>query len=177
MLERDFSFLYKDANFCLRCAKPLTLRKDEEGRERAICESCGFVLYRNPIPAVAILSLNEKGELLLVKRKLEPQAGWWALPSGYMEIFITPEQNAIAEMQEETGLIGEVEKDLGWYFGYSPIYFRVLSIGFRMKIVGGELKAGDDAIDARFFPLDSLPPIAFDAHKYFIQKETGTIAK
>lgn len=172
-MKLDHSFLYEEANFCQRCANPLLLKEDEEGKLRGICPNCGFVLYRNPIPAVAIFCQDEDSRLLLVKRKLEPQAGWWALPSGYMEIFMTPEQNAVAEMEEETGLKGAVEHCIGWYYGFSPIYFRVLSIGFHMKITGGTLMAGDDAEEAEFFHLNELPPIAFDAHKYFIKKETG----
>lgn len=82
----------------------------------------------------------------------------WALPSGYVEINMTPQENAIAEMQEETGLIGEVEHCIDWFYGYSPIYLRTLSIGFKMKVMGGKLQAGDDAEEARFFALDEFPP-------------------
>jgi hypothetical protein len=42
-----------------------------------------------------------------------------------------------------------------------------------MKVVGGKLQAGDDAEEARFFALDELPPLAFDAHRHFIKLETG----
>jgi len=95
------------------------------------------------------------------------------LPSGYAEIYMNPEQNAIAEMQEETGLIGEVDHRIDWFYGFSPIYYRVISIGFRMKVLGGTLQAGDDAAEAVFWPLESLPDIAFAAHRYFINLETG----
>ncbi|MDD3606375.1 MAG: ADP-ribose pyrophosphatase, partial [Candidatus Cloacimonas acidaminovorans] len=61
---------------------------------------------------------------------------------------------------------------VGWFFGKSPIYERVLSIGFRMKAIGGKLQAGDDAVDVKFFHLNNLPVIAFDAHRDFIAKET-----
>lgn len=165
--------LYYNAKFCQNCGKSLELKEDREGKLRAVCSSCGFVLYKNSIPAAAILCMNEAGELLLVKRLCAPQAGQWALPSGYMEIDKSPEENAIAEMKEETGLDGEVEHCIGWYYGYSPIYLRVLSLGFRMKVTGGDLQAGDDAGEAEFFPLDRLPPIAFAAHRYFIKLETG----
>ncbi|HOH46910.1 MAG TPA: NUDIX hydrolase [Candidatus Cloacimonadota bacterium] len=169
--------LYQNASYCQVCGHVLELKEDREGKLRAICPSCGFILYKNPIPAAAIFCLNEAGELLLVKRLFEPRAGLWALPSGYIEIDKSPEENAIAEMKEETGLDGEVEHCIGWYYGYSPIYLRVLSLGFRMKITGGILQAGDDAKEAKFFPLDSLPPIAFDAHRHFIRLETGIEAE
>ncbi len=164
---------YKDVNYCLRCAKPLQLKADREGKIRPQCTECGWVYYKNPIPAVSIVMLNDKSELLLVKRRFEPQAHKWALPSGYMEINITPEENALEELQEETGLQGEIRHFIGWYFGFNPIYERVLSLGFRIDRKGGILQAGDDAAEAAFVPLDQLPPIAFDAHIDFIFKETG----
>lgn len=164
--------LYRDAIYCQNCGGKLELKGDREGKIRAICPACGFILYKNPIPAVAIFVQNDAGEVLLVKRLCEPQAGMWALPSGYIEIDMSPQQNAIAEMQEETGLIGEVEHFIDWYYGYSPIYLRTLSLGFKMKVLGGTLQAGDDACDARFFALDEFPPIAFAAHRHFIKLET-----
>ncbi|MCB5265462.1 MAG: NUDIX hydrolase [Candidatus Cloacimonetes bacterium] len=165
--------LYRNATYCQNCGEKLKLAQDREGKTRALCPACGFILYKNPIPAVAIFVQNEAGEILLIKRGCEPRIGMWALPSGYIEINMSPEENAIAEMQEETGLIGEVEHCIDWFYGYSPIYLRVLSIGFRMKVVGGKLQAGDDAEEARFFALDELPPLAFDAHRHFIKLETG----
>ena len=99
--------LYKNAIYCQNCGGRLELKHDREGKTRAICGACGFILYKNPIPAVAIFTQNDAGEILLIKRLCEPQAGMWALPSGYIEINMTPEENAIAEMQEETGLIGD----------------------------------------------------------------------
>ena len=168
--------LYLNANYCQSCGGKLELKDDREGKLRAICPTCGFILYKNPIPAVAILVLNDQQQILLIKRLMEPRAGMWALPSGYIEINMSPEENAIAELKEETGLDGVVDHFIDWYYGYSPIYLRTLSIGFKMNVTGGKLQAGDDADDAKFFTLDKLPPIAFDAHRHFIQKETGIIS-
>lgn len=165
--------LYIDVKYCQRCGGEMELKVDFENKIRAVCKSCGFVLYRNPIPAVAIVVFNEAMELLLVKRKCEPQAGMWALPSGYAEIYMSPEENAIAEMKEETGLIGEIGHCIDWFYGFSPIYYRVLSLGFRMKVTGGILQAGDDAEEAMYYPLEALPEIAFAAHRHFINLETG----
>ncbi len=162
-----------NVKFCLRCGARLESRADREGKTRAICPACGWVFYKNPIPAVAVVVLNPQNELLLVKRLFEPNPGEWALPSGYMEINLSPEENAIEEMREETGLEGGIGHFIGWYYGHSPIYERVLSLGFRMRIKGGNLQAGDDAAEAKFYPLDSLPPVCFAAHRHFIHLETG----
>jgi len=161
---------YKNINHCVRCGNELKLYEDRENKVRPQCEKCGWIYYKNPVPAVACLVLNEHDEVLLVKRMYEPQSGLWALPSGYMEIWQTPEEAAIEELLEETGLVGEIEKFIGYYCGYSPFYERVLSLGFKMKIKGGILQAGDDALEARFFPQKEMPMIAFWSHQDFLIK-------
>ncbi len=164
---------YKDVNFCLRCGHTLDVRQDREGKLRPQCYACGWVYYKNPIPAVAILVLHENNELLLIKRKFEPKPGEWALPSGYMEFYMTPQENAIEELKEETGLIGEVRHCIGWHYGYSLINQMILSIGFRMDVLSGKLQAGDDAEEAKFIALDELPNICFASHRKFVNLETG----
>jgi len=161
---------YKGVNYCLRCGHKLVLKKDRENKLRPVCENCGWIYYKNPIPAAACVIFNEKKELVIIKRKFEPSAGAWALPSGYIEINNTPEETAVEEMKEETGLDGEVLQFLAYYPGYSPIYEQVLSFGFLMKIIGGKLQAGDDASDARFVKPTDLPEIAFAAHRHFIEQ-------
>jgi len=159
---------YRNINFCIRCGNKLVVKTDLENKLRPRCEKCGWIYYKNPIPAVACVIFNEKNELLIIKRKFEPKPGEWALPSGYMEIYQSPQETAIAEMQEETGLTGEVKQFIDFYHGYSPIYERVISFGFLMRITGGKLCAGDDAAEACFVPLDQLPEIAFKVHKHYI---------
>ena len=174
IMKKLSSANYKDVNYCLRCGHKLELKTDSENKLRPHCSACNWVYYKNPIPAVAIVLFNENKELLLVKRRNEPKAGFWALPSGYMEINLTPEENAIQELEEETGLKGKIMHCVGWYYGDSPIYERIVSIGFRMQVIGGKLQAGDDAEEAKFYPLYNLPVIAFDAHRDFISKEIAT---
>jgi len=159
-----------DINFCLRCGKKLELKKDRENKTRPLCQNCGWVFYDNPIPAAACVVLNEKNELLIIKRKFAPKVGEWALPSGYMEVYQTPEQTAIDELQEETGLIAKIDEFLGYFSGPSPIYKNIINFGFLMKVTGGKLQAGDDAAEAKFVPLANLPEICFASHRYFIEK-------
>jgi ADP-ribose pyrophosphatase YjhB (NUDIX family) len=160
---------YKEVNYCLRCGAELKLILDKEEKLRPHCSKCGWVYYKNPVPAVACVVFNEQNDLLIIKRKFEPKAGEWALPSGYLEIYQHPREAAQEELLEETGLQGEVFAFLDYFDGFSPIYEKVLSLGFLMNITGGTLHAGDDAAEALFQPLTDLPQIAFQAHRYFIQ--------
>jgi 8-oxo-dGTP diphosphatase len=166
------------ARYCIRCGASLITKKDEEGKSRKICPNCGWTFYENPVPASACVVLNDKNEILLIKRKVEPSAGSWALPSGYVEIYQTPAECAIAELEEETGLKGKIKKSLGYYIQDSPICKKVISFGFYMEQTGGTLKAGDDALDARLFPISEIPHLPFASHREFvkiIKKDKGII--
>lgn len=155
----------------------MELKSDRETKLRPHCTQCNWIYYKNAIPAVACVVLNEKDEILIIKRLVEPNPNEWALPSGYIEINQSPEEAAIAEMQEETGLNGRIKQFLGYYDGYSPIYEKVLSLGYWLEITGGELQAGDDAGEAKFVAYDNLPKLAFLAHTYFVKKMRKILGK
>ena len=69
-----------------------------EGRKRLFCPKCGKIYYENPIPVVAVIARDNQGRILLIKRKVEPCKGEWALPSGFMEIEETPVQAVLREL-------------------------------------------------------------------------------
>lgn len=160
---------YERIRFCIRCGNTLENKADREDKIRPHCPHCGWIYYWNPIPACACVHINQQRELLIIKRKFEPKAGSWALPSGYVEIDQTPEECAVSELQEETGLIAEVDHFLDYFTGSSPLYRRIISFGFLMRVTGGRLQAGDDATEACYVALDEIPPIAFAAHRHYIQ--------
>jgi 8-oxo-dGTP diphosphatase len=160
---------YRNVRHCLRCGTPLQFTADREGKDRPVCPACGWVYYLNPVPAAACVVLNETGELLLVKRKFEPFPGEWALPSGYMEVYQTPEQCAVDELREETGLVAGAEEFLGYFSGPSPEYENIISFAFLMKVTGGRLQAGDDAAEARYVAFSELPRLCFASHRYFLE--------
>ncbi len=150
-------------NFCRLCGGKVE-EKNIEGRKRKLCKRCGTINYENPIPAVAVVTRNKEGEILLVKRKIEPQKGFWALPSGFIEINETPETAALRELKEETGFIGKIKKLIGIYSQKSSYYKHVLVIAYFIEIIGGCISCGDDAEDAKFFKKSELPKLAFSSH-------------
>ena len=107
--------------------------------------------------------------ILLVKRAAPPREGLWCLPGGFMELGETPEQTALRELQEESGLAGQIEALLGITSQESPMYGSVLITGFLVRGYTGTLTAGDDASAADFFPMDGLPEIAFGSHRRFVR--------
>jgi 8-oxo-dGTP diphosphatase len=161
--------------YCPLCGSGLSTL-EEEGRERLFCPACRWIHYANPLPSAAALVRNNKGEVLLVKRGVEPGLGKWALPSGFIEIEETPEEACLRELNEETGLEGEILRLVGVYSQASQVYKKVLIIGYEVK-ARGRLLPGSDSLDAKYYPLEDIPEIAFSSHRQIIcdglNKETG----
>ena len=59
--------------YCQRCGTRLVPR-DDHGSPRPTCPACGFIHYRNPVPAAGVI-LTRPGEVLLVRRRYAPRAG------------------------------------------------------------------------------------------------------
>jgi 8-oxo-dGTP diphosphatase len=157
--------------YCPRCASPLA-RVCEGDRPRMKCPACGFVHYRNPAPAVGVIII-EKGAVLLVKRRFEPYRGLWVIPSGFIEYDESVRDTAVREVSEETGLSVGLDDLHAVESCFDDPRGNTLLVLFRGHIEGGSRKAGDDAEEARFFPLGDLPPIAFEAHR----KVLGALAR
>ncbi|NUQ36205.1 MAG: NUDIX hydrolase [Caldilineales bacterium] len=141
--------------YCLNCGQPLAIGF-VEGRERAHCPACGFILYHNPAP-VAMAVVEYEGKFLLVHRTIPPLQQYWAPPAGHVELGESVPQAAVREAKEETG----VDVELGELIGvYSHPEVRVVLIVYRARAVGGRPQAGDDAGDVGLFERmpDQPPP-------------------
>jgi ADP-ribose pyrophosphatase YjhB (NUDIX family)/GNAT superfamily N-acetyltransferase len=144
-------------------------RRLVDDRDREVCPACGFIFYRNPVPAVGVLVALD-GKVVLVRRRYEPRAGCWALPAGFMELGESAEDAAIRECHEETGLLVRVDHLLGVY-SYGEGQRTGLLIIYAATATGGELAAADDATEAGVFAPDALPaPMAFPTHLQAIDR-------
>ncbi|MCD6468472.1 MAG: NUDIX hydrolase [Thermoplasmata archaeon] len=130
--------------------------------------------YRKPSVTVDGI-ITKDNEILLVKRKNNPFRGKWALPGGFVNYGEKVEDAVIREVKEETGVSTRIIKLFGVYSDPSrDPRGHTISVVFILKPETEEVKGGDDAVDARFFPLDSIPPLAFDHDKIIMdykQKE------
>jgi len=122
------------------------------------------------VDMVIFTVVDDTLNVLLVKRKYEPFAGIWALPGGFVEEDETPREAAERELLEEAGLSASYLEQL-YTFGEPrrDPRGRVVSVAHFALVPASQLKirAGDDAADARLFPVHNLPKLAFD-HKDII---------
>jgi 8-oxo-dGTP diphosphatase len=149
-------------HYCPVCGAALAREHDGE-KERPHCAPCKRYFYRNPLPAVCCL-LERSGEILLVRRAIEPCLGEWSLPGGFVEIDETTEEAAVREMHEETGLCVKGLRLIGVSTQRSLHYGAVMVLGYAAGEWSGDLRAGSDALDVGFFPRDKRPTLPFTAH-------------
>jgi len=111
-----------------------------------------------------IILKDEK--ILLIKRKNPPFKDKWALPGGFIEYGEKTEDAVKREILEETGLKTEIIDILGVYSDPNrDPRGHTVTVVYMLNICGGLLKSGDDASEAVFFDVDSLPGLAFDHDK------------
>jgi len=126
--------------------------------------------YDWPRPAVTadiavFADVDGAASILLIQRMHDPFAGTWALPGGFLDEGETLEACAARELHEETGLVAGPLRLFGTYSapGRDPRGWTVTA-AYRTRAdrATGEVRAGDDAADCRWFALDGLPELAFD---------------
>lgn len=126
--------------------------------------------YEYPRPSVTtdsvLFGFDGAGlNVLLIERGLDPYRGKWAFPGGFINMDESAEDSALRELQEETGVKDVYMEQL---YTFSDVdrdpRGRVISIAYYALVRTSDLQllAGDDALRAKWFKLDEVPPLAFD---------------
>jgi 8-oxo-dGTP diphosphatase len=123
--------------------------------------------YPRPMVTVDLACFAERDGrtyVLLIERGHEPFAGRWALPGGFVDPNEPLDHAALRELEEETGLehapieqfraYGDPGRDPR---GHTITIVYVARFPERSAVAGS-----DDARNADWFPVDALPPLAFD---------------
>ncbi|MDV9188205.1 NUDIX hydrolase [Streptomyces sp. SR27] len=114
-----------------------------------------------------VVAVTDDGRVLLIQRGWDPYAGHWALPGGHVDDGETSRAAAVRELEEETGVrVTEDELRLigVWAQPGRDPRGRYVTVAYLAVVPAGtRATAGDDARDARWWPLTGLPErLAFD---------------
>jgi len=149
------AWLAASLNHCTNCGGRLTLGPIAgEERDRLACAACGHIAYVNPRLVVTAFPTTVRGEVILLRRGLEPGRGLWAQPGGFLEVDETPSEGAIRETLEETGLLVAPGDIIGLY---ARLEAAVVVLAYEATIVGGEARTSPEALEVRAFAPEDIP--------------------
>jgi ADP-ribose pyrophosphatase YjhB (NUDIX family) len=164
-------------SFCPKCGGKLALKSLKASEpSRLVCSECLFVFFLNPkVAAGALFTLN--GRVVMLRRSIEPCFGKWVFPGGYVDRGETVMDAAIRETREEVNLEIRIVSLLNVYsYTNSP----VIVVVYTAEIVGGEIRAGDEALEARAFSPEEIPwselafPSTFEALRSYLRSNLRT---
>jgi 8-oxo-dGTP diphosphatase len=113
-----------------------------------------------PLVGVGAVIVHD-GQVVMVQRGTEPLKGQWSIPGGALEVGETLRECAVREAREETGLeieAGEVLEvvDAIHRAADGRIQYHYVLIDFSCRLLGGELKAGGDAVQAKWVTVEEF---------------------
>ncbi len=140
--------------FCPACGAPVAYRIPAgDERPRAVCTTCGRIHYENPKVVVGAVCLMA-GRVLLCRRAIEPRAGLWTIPAGYLELGESLEEGAVREAREEARV--EI-RPRGLLALYSLPQIGQVQAMFLAEVVAGEPEAGAETLEVGLFRFDDIP--------------------
>lgn len=160
-----------DYKFCPYCAKPLSIRIEEE-KNGKYCQKCNWTHYPTEHVAPAGIMLSGP-EILLVRRNKEPRKGKWQLPSGFKEWGETTLQALERELREELDI--SLRRSL-WFdekrSSEDPRNPGVLVVFYKVKWRGKPINnESRENMAIQWFNLNNrLPPIAWQTHKKILKR-------
>lgn len=160
--------------FCPKCGSSLSRRrlKDFEP-ERLVCTGCMFVMYLNPKVAAGAV-VEYEGGLVLLRREIDPRAGFWVHPGGFVDRGETLEQAAMRETREEVGLEVEITGLLGAFSFHDS---EVVVVTFAAQAVSGTPTVGDESLEVRSFDPREIPwdELAFPSTRLALKEYLRTM--
>ena len=149
------AWLAASLNHCTNCGGLLALGPiPGEERPRLACAACGHIAYVNPRLVATTIPITDAGEVVLLRRGLEPGRGSWAQPGGFLEVDETPTEGAVRETLEETGLVVSTGEIIGLY---ARLEAAVVVLAYEARIVGGTMATSPEALEVRAFAPEAIP--------------------
>jgi ADP-ribose pyrophosphatase YjhB (NUDIX family) len=146
--------------YCPMCKTPLIRRVIfDDNIPMVTCPACNWIYTQSNVTSVVSVVTCKEGIVTILPPGL-PAETPAALPAGLIEYGESPEDAAIRETREETGLESEIVRSLGWIF---VRYFAgwpgpMVQFMYEARRTGGELRGSQEGM-ARIYPIDAFPGI------------------
>ena len=141
-------------NYCSACGAPLVTKIPEgDTLPRFVCERCHAIHYENPKIVVGCLPEWED-RILLCKRAIEPRAGLWTFPAGFMEKDETLEEAAARETLEEAEAEVLVSR---LYAVFSIPHVNQVYVVFRGTMQQAAFGPGTESLEVELFKREDIP--------------------
>jgi ADP-ribose pyrophosphatase YjhB (NUDIX family) len=142
--------------YCPTCGGPLESRRPPgDDRDRLVCTACGAVHYENPKVIVGSVCAAPDGRVLVCRRAIEPRAGFWTIPAGFLELGETAEEGARREAWEEARARIEIE---GLIAVYSVPRIGQVQLLYRARLLEPDaVEAGPESLEVRLVGWDEVP--------------------
>ncbi len=163
--------------FCNQCGHQVKyVIPPGDDKVRAVCQNCQNIQYENPKIVNACI-IEHDGKILLGKRTIEPRAGYWNVPAGFMENGEATRTGAIREVKEE--VMADV-KGINLFGVYNIVQRNQVHIYFRAELAHEHFAAGAETSAAELFAPEDIPwdqlafPVGITALKRYIKEmKTG----
>lgn len=154
--------------YCSNCASEVTFRAIEgDHLPRFVCDNCGEIHYQNPRVIVGCLPVW-KGEIMLCRRGIQPQYGFWNIPGGFMENNETVEEGALREAKEEAGISANIKSLLSVF---TVPYINQVHIHFLVELTEPTWHLTTETTEIQFFNEANFPwaEIAFPSNIFTLK--------
>jgi len=164
--------------YCSSCGQSVGLRiPSGDNRERFVCDACGTIHYQNPKIVTGCLPVYGD-QVLLCRRAIQPRAGLWTLPAGFLENGETSTDGAIRETLEEACANVSIE---GLYAVFNLPHISQVYMFFRASLLDLDFKPGFESTDVRLFQEHEIPwnelafPVVRDTLQHYFNDRTSGI--
>jgi ADP-ribose pyrophosphatase YjhB (NUDIX family) len=124
-----------------------------DDRERYVCSRDGEIFYQNPLVVVGTIPVWQD-KILLCRRAIEPRAGFWTLPAGFLALGETTAEAGLRETREEA----EAEVELGPLFAlFNVAHIGQLHMFYRANLRTGEHGPGQESAETALFDAADIP--------------------
>lgn len=163
--------------FCSNCGSAVALKIPAgDTLPRHVCDACGTIHYQNPKMIVGCIAEWEH-RILLCRRAIEPRAGLWTLPAGFMENAETTAEAAARETLEEA--CARVE--IGPIFSFINVpHINQVHILYRARLLDLDFAPGHESLEVQLFEEAAIPwqeiafrTIGMTLQHYFEDRKAG----